>query len=66
MTVSNLNLICAFVSQLHETQALECGGGGDLLQTKTIFSLKNTNFGDVIICGKGDLDFSTEVIIMSY
>ena len=38
MAVSNMNLICA--SQLHETQALTCGGGGDLFQTKTIISPK--------------------------
>ena len=34
-------LICALVSQLRETQALVCGGGGgDLLRTKTIISPK--------------------------
>ena len=27
MAVSNMNLICALVSQLRETQALACGGG---------------------------------------
>ena len=29
MAVSNMNLICALVSQLRETQALACGGDGD-------------------------------------
>ena len=29
MAVSIMNLIRALVSQLHETQALACGGGGD-------------------------------------
>ena len=28
MAVSIMNLIRALVSQLHETQALACGGGG--------------------------------------
>ena len=28
MAVSNMNLIRALVSQLHETLALACGGGG--------------------------------------
>ena len=28
MAVSNMNLIRALVSQLRETQALACGGGG--------------------------------------
>ena len=37
MAVSNMNLIRALVSQLRETQALACGGGG---QTKTIISPK--------------------------
>ena len=29
MAVSIMNLICALVSQLRETQALACGGDGD-------------------------------------
>ena len=43
MAVSNMNLIHALVSQLRETQALACGGGGgcgDGVQTKTIISPK--------------------------
>ena len=49
MAVSNMNLICALVSQLRETQALACGGGGcggggggggGGVQTKTIISPK--------------------------
>ena len=38
MAVSIMNLIRALVSQLRETQALACGGGGD--RTKTIISPK--------------------------
>ena len=45
MAVSNMNLIRALVSQLRETQALACGGGGcggcgggGGVQTKTIIS----------------------------
>ena len=38
MDVSNMNLIRALVSQLRETQALACGGGG--IKTKTIISPK--------------------------
>ena len=37
MAVSIMNLIRALVSQLRETQALACGGGG---RTKTIISPK--------------------------
>ena len=46
MAVSNMNLIRALVSQLRETQALACGGGGcggcggGGVQTKTIISPK--------------------------
>ena len=47
MAVSNMNLIRALVSQLCETQALACGGGGrgggggcGGVQTKTIISPK--------------------------
>ena len=41
MAVSIINLIRALVSQLRETQALACGGGGgDWLQIKTIISPK--------------------------
>ena len=49
MAVSNMNLIRALVSQLRETQALACGGGGGCggcgggsggVQTKTITSPK--------------------------
>ena len=44
MAVSIMNLICALVSQLRETQALACGGdgggGGDGVRTKTIISPK--------------------------
>ena len=43
MAVSIINLIRAlyFVSQLRETQALACGGGGgDGVRTKTIISPK--------------------------
>ena len=43
MAVSNMNLICALVSQLRETQALACGGCGGCgggVQTKTIISPK--------------------------
>ena len=40
MAVSNMNLIRALVSQLRETQALACGGGGDGVRTKTIISPK--------------------------
>ena len=47
MAVSNMNLIRALVSQLRETQALACGGGGGGcgggcggVQTKTITSPK--------------------------
>ena len=43
MVVSNMNLIRALVSQLRETQALACGGGGcggGGVQTKTIISPK--------------------------
>ena len=41
MGVLNMNLICALVSQLRETQALACGGGcGGGIQTKTIISPK--------------------------
>ena len=38
MSVSNMHLIRALVSQLLETQALVCGGGGggDGVRTKTI------------------------------
>ena len=47
MAVSNMKLIRALVSQLRETQALACGGdgggGGYLLQTKTIISPKFQN-----------------------
>ena len=39
MAVSYMNLICALVSQLRETQALACGGCGGV-QTKTIISPK--------------------------
>ena len=39
MAVSDMNLIRALVSQLRETQALACGGGGGV-QTKTIISPK--------------------------
>ena len=39
MALSIMNLIRALVSQLRETQALACGGGGgDGVQTKTIIS----------------------------
>ena len=45
MAVSIMNLIRALVSQLRETQALACGGGGGVgVRTKTIIS----NFGDII------------------
>ena len=41
MAMSHMNLICALVSQLRETQALACGGGGgDWFRTKTIISPK--------------------------
>ena len=48
MAMSNMNLIRALVSQLRETQALACGGGGGGcggggcggVQTKTITSPK--------------------------
>ena len=44
MAVSNMNLIRALVSQLRETQALACGGGGGCggggVQNKTITSPK--------------------------
>ena len=41
MAVSIMNLIRALVSQLRETQALACGGGGgDGVRTKTIISPK--------------------------
>ena len=46
MDVSNMSLIHALVSQLRQTQALACGGGGcgcrggDGVQTKTIISPK--------------------------
>ena len=40
MAVSYMNLIRALVSQLRETQALGCGGGGGGVQTKTIISPK--------------------------
>ena len=42
MAVSYMNLIRALVSQLRETQALGCGGGGGCggVQTKTIISPK--------------------------
>ena len=43
MAVSNMNLIRSLVSQLCETQALACGGGGGGcgdVQTKTIISPK--------------------------
>ena len=41
IAVSNMYLIRALMSLLRETQPLACsGGGGDLLQTKTIISPK--------------------------
>ena len=41
MAVSNMNLIRALVSQLCETQALACGGGGgDGVRTKTMINFK--------------------------
>ena len=42
MAVPIMNLIRALVSQLPETQALACGGGGggDGVRTKTIISPK--------------------------
>ena len=42
MAVSNMNLIRALVSQLRETQAFACGGGGggDGVRNKTIISPK--------------------------
>ena len=50
MAVSNMNLIRALVSQLRETQALACGGGGgDGVQTKTIISPKFQISGDIIM-----------------
>ena len=50
MAVSYMNLIRAFVSQLRETQALGCCGGGcgGGVQTKTIISPTFCNFGDII------------------
>ena len=40
MAVSIMNVIRVLVSQLRETQALACGGGGDGVRTKTIISPK--------------------------
>ena len=45
MAVSNMNLIRALVSQLGETQALACGGGG--YQNHSIPEI--SDFGDIII-----------------
>ena len=58
MAVSNMNLIRALVSQLRETQALACGGGGGCggcgggcggVQTKNHNIPEISNFGDIII-----------------
>ena len=51
MAVSNMNLICALVSQLRETQALACSGGGRCGgvpdQNHNIPEI--SNFGDIIM-----------------